>query len=191
VRSLLVRIDDQRGANRSLLVDPAGAIVARYDKIHMFDVKVPDGQSYRESRAYRAGEAAVVADLPWGRLGLSVCYDLRFPQLYRALAKAGASLIAVPSAFTRFTGAAHWQVLLRARAIETACYLLAPAQCGRHHGGRETYGHSLIAGPWGEILAEASAEETGVILAEIDLARAREAAAMVPALTHDRPFAAP
>jgi predicted amidohydrolase len=190
VGSLVIRLGDERLANRSFLIDPTGGVAARYDKIHMFDVEVPDGQSYRESKAYRPGDAAVAADLPWGRLGLTVCYDLRFPQLYRALAQAGAEFLTVPSAFTRLTGRAHWHVLLRARAIETGSFVLAPAQCGETSQGRQTYGHSLIVAPWGEVLAEAG-EAPAVILAEIDPARVAEARRMIPALGHDRPFAAP
>jgi predicted amidohydrolase len=187
IGSLVIRLGDERLANRSFLIDPAGAVAARYDKIHMFDVAVPDGQSYRESKAYRPGGAAVHVDLPWGRLGLTVCYDLRFPQLYRALAQAGVDFLTVPSAFTRLTGRAHWHVLLRARAIETGCFVLAPAQCGETSQGRQTYGHSLIVAPWGEVLAEAG-EDPGVILAEIDPARVAEARRMIPALGHDRAF---
>jgi len=190
IGSLVIRLSDERLANRSFLIDPAGRIAARYDKIHMFDVDVPDGQSYRESKAYQPGGAALLADLPWGRLGLTVCYDLRFPQLYRALAQAGADFLTVPSAFTRLTGRAHWHVLLRARAIETGSFVLAPAQCGETSQGRQTYGHSLIVAPWGEVLAEAG-EEPGVILAEIDPARVAEARRRVPALGHDRAFDAP
>ncbi len=158
-----------------------------YDKIHMFDVDLPNGEVYRESRNYRPGEQAVVADLPWGKLGMTVCYDLRFPQLYRALAKAGASFITIPAAFTHTTGMAHWHVLQRARAIETGCFIIAPAQAGTHENKRRTFGHSLIVAPWGEILAEGN-EEPGVILAEIDPAKVSEARSRVPALTHDRRF---
>ena len=188
--SLVLRADADKLVNRSLLIDPQGGIAARYDKIHMFDVEIPDGQSYRESRAYQGGGRAVTAELPWGRLGMTVCYDMRFPYLYRALAKAGAAFLSIPAAFTRFTGAAHWHVLLRARAIETGCYVIAPAQCGDHEGGRETYGHSLIVAPWGEVLCDGGAAP-GVTLAEIDPAKVAEARAMIPALDHDRPFAAP
>ncbi len=188
--SVVVKLAEDRLANRSVLIDPAGAVAARYDKIHMFDVEIPDGQSYRESKAYRPGEAAVVADLPWGRLGLSVCYDLRFAALYRRLAQAGAAFLTVPSAFTRFTGQAHWHVLLRARAIETGCFVFAPAQCGVHAEGRETYGHSLIVAPWGELLADGG-ETPGVIAAEIDPALVAKARSMVPALAHDRDFGGP
>ena len=190
IGSVVVRAANDKAANRSILFDPSGTIAARYDKIHMFDVDIPDGQSYRESKSYAPGEQAVVADLPWGRLGLSVCYDLRFPYLYRALAHAGAEFLTVPAAFTRFTGQAHWHVLLRARAIETGCFVLAPAQCGTHAEGRQTYGHSLIVAPWGEVLADAG-DEPGVVLAEIDPAKVQKARGMVPALTHDRAFAAP
>ncbi len=190
VGSLVLRDSEEKAVNRSLLIGPDGAVAARYDKIHMFDVEIPDGQSYRESKAYAAGDRAMTADLPWGRLGLTVCYDLRFPRLYRSLAKAGARFLAVPSAFTRFTGAAHWHVLLRARAVETGCFVFAPAQCGEHAGGRQTYGHSLIVAPWGEVLADGG-EEPGVVLAEIDPARVDTARAMIPALGHDRDFSGP
>lgn len=188
--SFVVRLGAERLANRSLLFDPQGRVAARYDKIHMFDVEIPDGQSYRESRAYRPGREAVTADLPWGCLGLTVCYDLRFPQLYRALAQGGARFITVPSAFTRFTGQAHWHVLLRARAIETGCFIFAPAQCGHHANDRETYGHSLIVAPWGEVLADGG-EDPGVVMAEIDPAAVAKARSMVPSLDHDRPFDGP
>ncbi len=188
--SLVLRAAEDKLVNRSLLIDPQGRIAARYDKIHMFDVEIPDGQSYRESRAYRAGARAITAELPWGRLGMTVCYDMRFPYLYRALAKAGADFLTIPSAFTRFTGQAHWHVLLRARAIETGCFVIAPAQCGEHEGGRQTYGHSLIVAPWGEVLADGGTAP-GITLAEIDPAEVARARAMIPALDHDRPFAAP
>jgi len=188
--SFVVRLAADRLANRSFLIAPGGDVAARYDKIHMFDVEIPDGQSYRESRAYRPGDQAITADLPWGRLGLTVCYDLRFAQLYRALAKGGADFVSVPAAFTRFTGRAHWHVLLRARAIETGCFVFAPAQCGTHAEGRETYGHSLIVAPWGEVLAEGG-EAPGVITAEVDPAEVAKARAMVPSLGHDRPFGDP
>lgn len=189
IGSLSIRLDAETAANRSFLFGPDGRVAARYDKIHMFDVEIPDGQSYRESATFRPGGRAVTAELPWGRLGMSVCYDLRFPQLYRGLAKAGADFLSIPAAFTEFTGKAHWHVLQRARAIETGCFVFAPAQCGTHAGGRRTYGHSLVVAPWGEVLADAG-EEPGVVLAEIDPARIAEARRMVPALTHDRPFEA-
>lgn len=188
--SIIVRLGPERLANRSILVDPSGGIAARYDKIHMFDVEIPDGQSYRESKAYQPGTSATLTELPWGRLGMTVCYDLRFPHLYRALAQSGADFLTVPSAFTRFTGRAHWHVLLRARAIECGAFVFAPAQCGEHDGRRESYGHALIVAPWGEVLADAG-EAPGVIAADIDVAAVAKARAMVPALTHDRPFAPP
>ncbi len=178
-------------ANRSLLFAPDGAIAARYDKIHMFDVDLAGGESWRESRTYAAGDRAVVADLPEARLGLTVCYDLRFPHLYRALAQAGASALAVPAAFTRQTGMAHWHVLLRARAIETGSFIIAAAQGGHHEDGRDTYGHSLIVDPWGRILAEAEGDEPGFITAAIDPGASDAARSRIPALRHDRPFAAP
>jgi predicted amidohydrolase len=184
-----VEAGDSRLANRSFLIDPAGAIVARYDKIHMFDVDI-GGESYRESHAYRPGNRAVVAATPWGRLGMTVCYDLRFPQLYRALAKAGADFLSVPSVFTVPTGRAHWQVLLRARAIETGCFVFAPAQWGEHAGGRKSYGHSLIVDPWGEILADGG-EGVGIVSARIEPARVAAVRRMVPSLDHDRSFAPP
>jgi deaminated glutathione amidase len=181
---------ERRLANRSYLIDPNGAISARYDKIHMFDVDLANGESYRESNAFRPGEQAVLAHLPWGVLGMTVCYDLRFPQLYRTLAQAGADFLAIPSAFTVPTGKAHWHVLIRARAIENGCFVFAPAQWGEHAERRRTYGHSLIVDPWGELLA-AGGEETGLITARIDPSRIAEIRRMVPSLIHDRPFAKP
>jgi predicted amidohydrolase len=177
-------------ANRSLLFDADGAVVAAYDKIHMFDVDLDGGESYRESSTFGHGGRAVLAETPWGGLGMTVCYDLRFAHLYRALAQAGAHMLSVPSAFTRPTGHAHWHVLLRARAIENGAYVLAPAQCGTHYGRRRTYGHSVIVDPWGEVLAEAG-EEPGTISADIDLGAVEAARAKIPSLSHDRPFAAP
>ena len=187
IGSLAIKLDQARTANRSYLIDPSGEIAARYDKLHMFDVDLAGGESYRESSHSRPGAKAMLADLPFGRLGLSICYDLRLPQLYRALATAGAEFIAVPAAFTRQTGEAHWHVLIRARAIETGAFVLAATQGGLHENGRATYGHSLIVSPWGEILAEAG-EEPGVIFADIDLAACTEARARIPALKHDREF---
>ncbi|HEY0281279.1 MAG TPA: carbon-nitrogen hydrolase family protein, partial [Rhizomicrobium sp.] len=171
----------------SFLIDPKGAIAARYDKIHLFDVDLPSGEKYRESKTVAGGGRAVTADLPWGRIGLSVCYDLRFPRLYRMLAQAGAFLLAIPSAFTETTGKAHWHVLLRARAIENGAFVLAPAQGGTHARGRKTYGHSLIVAPWGEVLAEAGTDP-GVIVADIDPALAADARARIPNLKHEKPF---
>ncbi len=187
IGSLAIRLDETRVANRSYLVDPEGGIAARYDKLHMFDVDLAGGESYRESQYYRPGGKAVVVDLPFGRLGMSICYDLRFPALYRALATAGASFIAIPSAFTRQTGEAHWAVLIRARAIETGSYVLAATQGGLHENGRSTYGHSMIVSPWGEILAEAG-EDPGVVFADIDLAKVDEVRARIPAIRHGRAF---
>jgi predicted amidohydrolase len=182
--------DPERLANRSVLFDPQGRAVARYDKIHMFDVDLGGGERYRESAQFRPGEAAVLAETPWGRLGMTICYDLRFPALYRALAQAGAGLIAIPSAFTVPTGRAHWEVLLRARAIETGCFVLAPAQTGTHAEGRQTWGHSLIVDPWGEVLADGG-DAVGIVAAELDLGRIAEARRKVPSLGHDRAWALP
>jgi deaminated glutathione amidase len=181
---------EARLANRSFLIDAAGRVVARYDKIHMFDIDLPGGESYRESNAYRPGKGTVVAETPWGRLGMSVCYDVRFPHLYRALAQAGADFLSVPSVFTVPTGRAHWQVLLRARAIENGAFVFAPAQWGAHPGGRRSYGHALIVDPWGEVLADGG-EEVGFVTAAIDPARVAEARRAVPSLMHDRPFTPP
>jgi predicted amidohydrolase len=187
VGSLAVKVSPEKAANRSFLLDPKGEIVARYDKIHMFDVDLAGGESYRESRNYRPGELAVLYDLPWGRLGLSICYDLRFPALYRALAEAGATFLAIPSAFTRQTGEAHWHVLMRARAIETGCFVFAAAQGGMHENKRETYGHSLVIDPWGRVVAEGGTEP-GVVMAEIDLSQIATARSRVPSLEHGRRF---
>ena len=187
VGSLAVKVSPDKAANRSFLIDRRGEIVARYDKIHMFDVDLANGERYRESRSYRAGELAVTADLPWGRLGLTICYDLRFPALYRALAEAGSTFLAIPSAFTEQTGAAHWHVLMRARAIENGCFVLAAAQGGRHENGRDTFGHSLVVDPWGRIIAEGGAEP-GVIFADVDPAEVAAARAKVPSLQHGRRF---
>ena len=187
IGSLAIKISPDRAANRSFLIDPKGDILARYDKIHMFDVDLAGGESYRKSRNYRPGELAVLADLPWGRLGLTVCYDLRFPALYRALAEAGATMLAIPSAFTKQTGEAHWHVLMRARAIENGSFVFAAAQGGKHENGRDTYGHSLIVDPWGRIIAEGGTEP-GVIMAEINPAEVASARARIPSLQHGRRF---
>ncbi|MBV8938159.1 MAG: carbon-nitrogen hydrolase family protein [Alphaproteobacteria bacterium] len=181
---------EHRLANRSYLVDPSGSVLARYDKIHMFDVDLAGGESYRESNAFRPGGDTVLAETPWGMLGMSVCYDLRFPHLYRALAQAGADFLAIPSAFTVPTGKAHWHVLLRARAIENGCFVFAPAQWGEHAEGRRTYGHSLIVDPWGEVLADAG-KGVGIISARIEVAAIAKARRMVPSLQHDRVFTKP
>src|SRR6202040_1239803 len=187
IGSLAVKASPEKAANRAFLIDRKGDIAARYDKIHMFDVDLANGESYRESRSFRPGESAVVADLPWGRLGLTICYDLRFPALFRALAEAGASFLAIPSAFTRQTGEAHWHVLMRARAIENTCYVLAAAQGGKHENGRETFGHSLVVDPWGRVIAEGGAEP-GVVMAEIAPADVATARARIPSLQHGRRF---
>ena len=185
--SLALKVSPDKAVNRSLLIDPQGEIVARYDKIHMFDVDLAGGESYRESRNNRPGEIAIAADLPWGRLGLSICYDLRFPALYRALAEGGASFLAIPSAFTQQTGEAHWHVLMRARAIENTCYVLAAAQGGAHENGRSTFGHSIVVDPWGRIVAEGGTEP-GVVMAEIALAEITTARSRIPSLQHGRRF---
>lgn len=187
VGSLAVKIDDSKAANRAFVFAPDGSVAARYDKIHMFDVDLPSGETYRESKNYEPGGAAVNIRLPWGVLGITTCYDLRFPEQYKALAKAGADFLTVPAAFTKVTGEAHWHVLLRARAIETGCFVLAAAQGGLHENGRSTYGHSLIISPWGEILAEAG-DEPCVIAAEIDPAEVAAARQRIPALNHVRRF---
>lgn len=195
VGSLNIRLGNDRIANRSFLISAEGAIEERYDKLHLFDVDLPAGpdgkpEIYRESALVRAGQAAVLAHTPWGGLGLSICYDLRFPQLYRALAGAGARMIAVPAAFTRQTGQAHWEVLLRARAVETGAFILAPAQCGKHDGGRQTFGHSMIIDPWGQVLARAGGRP-GIIMAELDLDAVDRARQALPSLQHDRAFLPP
>lgn len=187
IGSMAIKLSDTKVANRSFLISPEGNVVARYDKIHMFDVDLPGGESYRESKNYQPGEKAVLADLPWGRIGLTTCYDLRFPALYRTLAQAGACFITVPSAFTKQTGEAHWHVLLRARAIETGCFIFAAAQGGDHEMGRSTYGHSLMISPWGEILGEAGSDPE-VIFADINPAQVADARARIPSLLHDREF---
>jgi predicted amidohydrolase len=185
--SLAVLVDDGKVANRTYVIDPNGAVAASYDKIHMFDVDLGNGETYRESATFHAGNAAASVDLPWGRLGLTICYDLRFPHLYRHLAQAGADFIAVPSAFTRVTGEAHWHVLLRARAIETGCFIFAPAQTGTHARGRQTFGHALIVNPWGEVLADAGTAP-GIITAKIDPAEVGKARGRVPAIGLNAPF---
>ena len=185
---------DERFANRSFLIGPDGGVKARYDKIHMFDVNVSETEQYRESAGYRPGTQAVLAKTPFAEVGMAVCYDLRFPQLFRRLAQAGAQVLTVPAAFNDTTGAAHWEPLLRARAIETGAYALAPAQCGTHasHNGkpRRTHGHSLAVSPWGEVLADGGAE-VGVSYVDLDMAEVASARARVPSLTHDRPFDGP
>ena len=187
IGSLAIKVSPEKAANRTFVIDPRGEVVARYDKIHMFDVDLAGGESYRESNNFRPGESAVAVDLPFARFGLTICYDLRFPALYRALAEAGATVLAIPAAFTRQTGEAHWHTLIRARAIENGSFVLAAAQGGMHENGRATFGHSLIVDPWGRILAEGNTEP-GVIMAEIDPAAVTAARAKVPSLQHGRRF---
>lgn len=187
IGSMAVKVGERKLANRAYVIAPDGTVAARYDKIHMFDVDLGGGESYSESVNYQAGPSAILTEIPWGRLGLTICYDLRFPALHRALAKAGAKFIAAPAAFTRTTGEAHWHTLLRARAIETGTYILAAGQGGRHENGRETFGHSLIISPWGEVLAEAGVDP-GVVIADIDSAYVDQVRSRIPSLTHDRDF---
>ena len=194
--SLAVKTGDADGrfANRSFLIGPQGDIAARYDKMHMFDVQVSDTETYRESTGYRPGDSAVLADTPFGKLGLSICYDLRFPHLYRALAKAGADILLIPAAFSPVTGAAHWETLLRARAIETGCYVLAAAQTGTHTAAagkpRKTYGHSMAISPWGAVLADAGTAR-GITYVDLDQSEVAQARQRIPSLTHDRPYEGP
>ncbi len=188
IGSIAIRTDQNgKSANRSFLIGPGGEVIARYDKIHMFDVQLNAGNIYRESDSFAAGSSAVIAPLADTRLGMTVCYDVRFPDLYRQLAWGGARIIAVPAAFTRITGEAHWHILLRSRAIETGCFVIAPAQGGKHQDGRETYGHSLIIDPWGEILAEGGVDP-GVITARLDLSKVDEVRGKIPSLQHVREF---
>ena len=189
--SALVKRADGKAANRSVLLSPTGEIMAMYDKLHMFDVDLPTGETARESAAYEPGDRAVVAEAAGAKLGLTVCYDVRFPALHRALALAGAEVLTVPAAFTRPTGGAHWEILLRARAIETGSFVLAPAQGGFHEDGRGTYGHTIAIGPWGEVLGELAHDEPGVLMADLNLAEAGQARAAIPALANARPFTAP
>jgi hypothetical protein len=187
VGSLAIPVGGDQVANRGYMIGPDGAIVARYDKIHMFDVDLDGGESWRESRTYRAGDRAVVTNLGDAHIGMSICYDVRFPQLYRALAEAGADFLTVPAAFTKQTGEAHWHVLLRARAVENGAFVLAAAQGGTHENGRETYGHSLIIDPWGKVIAEGGIEPS-VIMAELDPALVTQARSRIPSLDHGRRF---
>lgn len=188
--SVTLKSGEGRMCNRSVLVSADGQVVAAYDKIHMFDATLPDGTVIRESSAYRPGERAVLAQTPWGTLGMTVCYDLRFPGLFRVLAQGGAVFISVPSSFQRQTGRAHWHALLRARAIENECFVLAPAMCGDHPGNRQSYGHTLVVDPWGEIIAEGG-ESPEIVYAEIEPRRVVKVRGMIPSLDHDRPFAPP
>ena len=190
IGSLTLRTGDEadtRIVNRSFLVSNEGEVAATYDKIHMFDVTLPDGKVIRESSAYRPGDRAVVADTSLGKVGLTICYDLRFPQLFRTLAQAGAAIITVPSSFQRQTGKAHWHALLQARAIENACFVIAPAMCGEHAGNRQTFGHSLVVNPWGEVIADGG-EGAGIVYTEIDVTRVAKVRGMIPSLTHDRVY---
>jgi len=190
IGSLAIKVSDTKTANRSYMIGPDGRILGRYDKIHLFDVNLPSGESYRESNTVAPGSGAVVVSVPWGKIGMTVCYDLRFPQLHRTLAKSGADIITVPAAWTETTGKVHWQVLVRARAIETGCFIFAPTQGGLHANGRRTYGHSMIIAPWGDVLAEGGADP-GIIMADLDLNAVYDARRRIPALQHDRPFAGP
>ncbi|MGI9392728.1 MAG: carbon-nitrogen hydrolase family protein [Parvibaculales bacterium] len=188
IGSLAQRDENNRLVNRSYLIRPDGAIQAHYDKIHLFDVALPSGEEYRESNIFHAGKEAVIAELPWGKIGMSICYDIRFPHLYQELARAGAAFLSVPAAFTQITGPAHWHSLLRARAIETGCFLFAPAQSGTHENGRRTYGHSLIINPWGKVLAEAGGKAPVIIRAEIDPAEVAMARSHIPSLASANAF---
>ena len=191
IGSALVLRDDGKVANRAALIEPGGEIVATYDKLHMFDVDLPNGETARESATYEPGEAAVTVQAGEAKLGLTICYDVRFPALHRALALAGAEVLAVPAAFTRPTGEAHWEILLRARAIETGSFVIAAAQGGLHEDGRGTWGRSMIVGPWGEVVAALEDDEPGVLVADLDLTEVAKARAAIPALKNARPFAAP
>src|SRR5882757_6169839 len=191
--SVHVRVGaEEQIRNRSYLIDAGGQVVASYDKIHMFDVQLAGGENYRESSTFKPGERSVLAETPWGVLGMTICYDLRFPYLYRDLAHAGATMLSIPSSFTVPTGKAHWHTLMQARAIETGCFVFAPAQVGTHKGSnRKTYGHSVAVAPWGEMLADAGGEKAGFVIADVDPAKIAEARKMVPSLTHDRKYTPP
>ncbi|MCI5060552.1 MAG: carbon-nitrogen hydrolase family protein [Alphaproteobacteria bacterium] len=188
VGSMKVKLDNGKLANRSFLFSDTGQLMASYDKMHLFDVDLPNGESHQESAIMQPGEKAVVVNTPWKKLGLSICYDIRFPYLFRDLAKNGAEMIALPSAFTVPTGRDHWETLLRARAIETGSFIIAPAQCGIHEGGRETYGHSMIVGPWGQVLAEKTERSSGYILRKISFLDVTKARAAIPSLQHGRSY---
>lgn len=189
IGSMAVLVRPDKVANRAYLFSPTGDVVARYDKIHMFDVTLPGGETYRESKNYAPGDTAPLVRLPWAKLAVTICYDLRFPYLYRMMAHAGADILTIPSAFTVPTGAAHWHALMRARAIENGAWVLAAAQAGEHESGRKTYGHSLVVSPWGDVVAEGDGVNRSVILADVDLSAVEEARRRVPSLTHDRPAA--
>lgn len=191
IGSLVIKLSDTHAANRSFLIAPSGQITARYDKIHLFDVHINASESWHESDYFRPGDKAVISNIGPATLGLSICYDVRFAALYRALAKAGANVLCVPAAFTRVTGKAHWETLLRARAIENGAYVLAPAQGGEHDSGRRTYGHSMVIGPWGEIVAQLDHDQPGVLMADLDFDKCTKARRRIPALEHDREFIGP
>lgn len=191
IGSLALKAADGRIANRALIFGRGGSILARYDKVHLFDVDLPGGESWRESAVYHPGEEAVVAELPWLQLGVAICYDVRFPQLFRAYAKAGAEMLTAPAAFTRQTGEAHWHVLQRARAIENGAFVVSAAQAGKHADGRETYGHSIIVSPWGEVMAEAGGDGPQLIFADIDPSRSADARQRIPSLANERSFSMP
>jgi len=191
IGSALVKREDGKCANRAVLIDPQGRVTATYDKLHMFDVDLPTGETARESESYEPGDRAVTADIPGAKLGLTICYDLRFPALYRALALAGATIMTIPAAFTRPTGEAHWEVLMRARAIETGSFVIAPAQGGFHEDGRGTWGRSIAVGPWGEVLGRLDHDEPGVLLVDVDPAAAEKARRAIPALANARAFVGP
>ena len=188
IGSLALKHENGMALNRALLFAPDGKIAATYDKVHLYDVDLPNGDTYRESAVYQGGNEAVVVDLPFCKLGVTICYDVRFPLLYHALAQAGANVLVTPAAFTVPTGQAHWHVLQRARAIETGSFVITAAQGGKHEGGRETYGHSLVVNPWGEIIAEIKGDEPGVLMAQIDVAQSVDARARIPALANTRSF---
>lgn len=188
IGSLAILLEPGKAANRGFLIGPDGSLKARYDKIHMFDVDLPNGESWRESATYRPGCESLVADLPFARLGMAVCYDVRFPALFRAQARAGAEVLTMPAAFTRQTGEAHWHVLQRARAIENGAFVISSAQGGKHEDGRETYGHSLIVNPWGAVIAELDHDEPGFVTARIDTEETQKARQRIPAIANERDF---
>lgn len=188
IGSMKIKVSDTKVVNRSFLFRDTGQLVASYDKIHLYDVSLQNGEDYKESETVEAGTKAVLTNTPWGKLGMSICYDVRFPHMYRKLAKEGAQMLAIPAAFTAHTGMAHWETLLRARAIETGSFIIAPAQCGTHAGGRKTHGHSMIVGPWGQVLAEKTEHTTGFISRKIDFLDVTKARAAVPSLEHDRDY---
>lgn len=188
IGSMKIKVSDTKVANRSFLFTDTGLLKATYDKMHLFDVKLPNGEEHQESAHVEAGAKAIVLPTPWKNLGMSICYDVRFPYLYRAMAHKGAEMMTIPAAFTAHTGQAHWETLLRARAIETGSFIIAPAQCGEHEGGRQTYGHSMIVGPWGQILAEKTQDTPGFIARKINFLDVTKARVAIPSLQHDREF---